>query len=135
LGSLLVLYHSTQPPTNEEWDDMLLVFERMMQAHGLVKTIVLTEGGFPSATQRAALVKVFGTGTSRTAILTRSTAGRAIVTALRWWNPTMATFSPDELPKAMEFLELEPGMRGTIERTLADLRLEVAQSLPKAAAR
>ena len=106
---------------------MLLLFERMMQAHGLVKTIVLTEGGAPSATQRAALTEVLGTGKTQSAILTRSTAGRAIVTALRWWNPTMATFSPDELPKAMEFLGLPPGMRGAIERTLKELRLEVEE--------
>jgi hypothetical protein len=127
LDSLLVFYHSTEPPTNDEWDAHLRLLEQVMRAHGSVNTIVLTEGGAPSATQRAALTEVLGTGKTQSAILTRSAAVRAVLTALRFWNPTIVGFTPDELPKAMEFLGLPPGMRGAIERTLKELRLEVEE--------
>jgi hypothetical protein len=132
LGSLLLLCHSPEPPTNEEWDAHLRLLERVMREHGTVNTIVLSEGGAPSATQRAALTKVLGTGPTRSAILTRSSAVRAVLTALRLWNPTIVGFTPDALPKAMEFLGLERGMRETIERAFTELRAEVQQSLPRA---
>jgi hypothetical protein len=134
-GSLLVLFHSSESPTNEEWDAHMRLLEQMMREHRSVNTIVLTEGGAPSATQRAALTKVLGNGPTRSAILTRSAAVRTVLTALRFWNPTIVGFTPEELPKAMEFLGVEPKMRGTIERTFSELRVEVEQSLPKAAAR
>jgi hypothetical protein len=126
------LYHSSEPPTNAEWDAHLRLLEQTMRAHGSVNTIVLTEGGAPSATQRAALTRVLGKGTTRSAILTRSAAVRAVLTALRLWNPTIVGFTPDELPKAMEFLGLPPGMLGAIERAFTELRLEVEKSLPNA---
>jgi hypothetical protein len=127
----MVVHHSAQPPTNEEWDVYVRLLEQAMATHGSVKILVDTDGRPPTATQRAALTKVLGNRTTPTAILTRSAAIRTVLTAFRWWNPTMDAFSPDDLPKAMEFLQLAPGMRREIERTLAELRLEVAQSLPR----
>jgi hypothetical protein len=134
LGSVLVLFHSSRAPTNDEWDSILAMLERTMRAHGAVQIIVLTEGGPPSATQRAALTRILAGGKSRSAVLTQSKAARAIVTALRWWNPTIVSFSPDDLASAMAFLRIEPERKGTIERTLVELRDEVARSLPKVGA-
>jgi hypothetical protein len=129
LGSLLVVYLSRENPTNEEWDRHLGVLEQIIRAHGSLNALVLTEGGVPSPTQRAKLVKVRGTGKSRSVILSRSAVVRAVLTALRWLHPSFLGLAPDELPKAMEFLQLEPGMRAAIERALFDLRLEVEKSL------
>jgi hypothetical protein len=131
-GSLFLVHHSAEPPTNEEWNGLMVLTEQAMRAHGSLKVLVLTDGGHPSAAQRAALIKAYGTGTIHTAILTPSMVVRTVTTALQWWNPEIVAFSPDDLPKAIEFLRLEPGMRGTIERAFGEMRREVAQSLTKA---
>src|SRR5580704_8952938 len=73
------------------------------------RVLVVTEGGSPTAGQRAALSNVTDQhrNASKVAVCTDSTMARGAITALSWFLPNAyRAFSPADIDKAIAYLEL-----------------------------
>lgn len=120
VGSIFVVVHTSQPPSDEEWTRYLESFRPHRDE--VAGILVYTLGGGPSAKQRGALVTVFGDRPPPTAVLTSSAIARGMVTALAWLKGNfIQAFKPDELAAALSYLAVEPSRRGPVERAFYKL--------------
>ena len=93
------------------------------------RTFVYAEGAVPNAAQRARLTAVVKHTKPRIAVVTLSQLARVVGTAIRWFNPSFQVFAPSELDKAFLHLGSSADERRAIERTLAELKSEVRDSI------
>jgi hypothetical protein len=109
VGECIVIVHGTTDPSDLEWERGL----ELLRAVGprRAKALVWSEGGSPSAKQRAALEATCGGATPRTALVTESLVSRAAGTAVSWFNPQLKTFAPTALEAALDHLDLTPERR------------------------
>jgi len=56
--------------------------------------VALTDGGTPNALQRHRVNEALSGRRVRSAVVSNSVALRSVITALRWFNPETAAFSP-----------------------------------------
>ncbi len=133
VGSCLVFVHTSEAPSDAEWDEVLSHFRTVMKT-GTGRALVYTEGAAPNTAQRAKLNALFGSAHPRIAVLTPSPLARAAGTAIRWFNPEVRIFGPDEIERALDHLEVSRAERAALTETLAALRAELGLA-PKAIAR
>lgn len=119
VGDCIVIVHGTTDPNDLEWDRAL----ELLRAIGptRAKALVWSDGGAPSAKQRAALEATCGGATPRTALVTESLVSRAAGVAVSWFNPLFKTFAPSAFEAALDHLDLTPERR--------KLALEAATSM------
>ena len=73
-----------------------------------MRTLVLTDGGGPDALQRGSLTTLAERhGAGVTAVVTGATKARLVVTALSWFFSNIKSFGPDDIERALVFLNLE----------------------------
>jgi hypothetical protein len=103
---LIILVHTKEPPAESEWQEY--VEEARQRRNELRAFLVVTEGGGPNAMQRAALDEAVGLEKhpAKTAVVTVSVVARGIVTAIGWFSKNIKAFSTNQLPAALDFLEV-----------------------------
>ena len=120
-GTLILVVNSPEPPANAEWDELIKVYRTHLTYNpsAVLRVIVCSHGGSPSATQRRRMTEALPTG-QRTlvAVLTHSLAARAIVTAFRWFYPDSAAFHPGELAAALTHVGASPSESPHIQARL-----------------
>lgn len=120
---MLVLVHTKDSPTDEEWktycDDARKWRE---QIRGI---LVLSEGGGPNSVQRGELEVALDRPEAKTAVVTLSRVARGIVTAMSWFTPKIKAFSTLQVPAALEYLEVPPRGHPSINATIKALRQEL----------
>ena len=101
---LFVVIHPNRPPADDEW----MTYLRSWSGHDMsrMRTLVFTDGGGPSASQRRLATEALGGKESLTAVVSSSSMVRGVVTALSWFNPKIKSFSPDEAQRAFEYLRI-----------------------------
>ncbi|EDM79236.1 hypothetical protein PPSIR1_03828 [Plesiocystis pacifica SIR-1] len=129
-GVAVVIVHTDEPPSDEDWDAHL---ELLVSLAGAVdRVLVYTGGAGPSVAQRRrtneAFVRAGGTGVS--AILTPSRMVRGIVKAFSWaMQGQMRAFAPSEFRRAVDFLGVPADDIAPV-RALLDALLERAGQAP-----
>jgi hypothetical protein len=120
VGRLLIVSHNQEPPTDQEWDDLLSVFER--EHLDRLRLVVFTEGGGPTPAQQSRLASVLAgrPGTLHVAVISDSTAIRFIACTLALFIRRLRTFRRGELDAALAYLQLAPVERRAVLRFLGE---------------
>jgi hypothetical protein len=102
---LFVVIHPNRPPSDDEW----LAYLRSWSGHDMsrMRTLVFTDGGGPNASQRKLATEALAGKESMTAVVSSSSMVRGVVTALSWFNPKIKAFSPEEAPRAFDYLRIQ----------------------------
>lgn len=128
---LVVLVHGAEGPSDGEWDEYLeIVRSHLLRKGSLPKVLVYSAGGGPSPLQRQRAVAITTGHRSRVALVTRRAFPRGVAAVASWFGVAIRPFSTiQELPAALDYLELEPVVRGEAERTLAHLAAALGVAL------
>ena len=120
---LVVLWlHTELDPPEQQWSAALRALVRERRTRGVtpddLRYIVISDGGSPSAAQRAELFRDVHEGQPvRVAAITLALSNpviRGIATAISWVNPGLRFFQPARFHDALAYLELSD-WRGEIE--------------------
>jgi len=118
LDSSYVLVIGPASPRDAEWTEWV-EFITVNSTPGMKpRILVVTDGGAPSAAQRAALNDVTEQYKSevKVAVVTESTMARGALTALSWFAANVyRPFSPAEVDKALQYLDLPPSKGSEIK--------------------
>jgi hypothetical protein len=133
VGNVIVVVHTVMGPSNEEWEEYIQILSQARRLHGddlsTCKQLMLTDGGGPSTAQRAALIKAMEElpGATRVpgAVVSESTFVRGIVTAFNWLDLNFKLFPPDDVDRAIAFLQIEDGTLEAIWEELAIVNEEI----------
>ena len=128
-----VIVQGSEAPTDAEWDEVL-AFYRDMIAAGRLRVLVFTDGAAPNASQRGKLQDQLGKKKMTFSVMTQSAWARAVGSAVSWFVPNVAMFSPNELEKALDHLTVPPQLRSRMREKLDELRTLLPR-LPKVASR
>lgn len=121
LGDTLLMVHSAEAPSEQEWDAMLAQLQKQFPA----RVLVFTDGGGPTTLQRGRLNDALVGKPVKAAIVTSSQIVRGIVTALAWFNPGIKAFSPVRAPAALDYLGVPVEQRAALMRQVPRLAKEL----------
>lgn len=119
-GGLMLLAHSTRAPSDAEWE--LYLAELRKHDPTTLKTLTFTDGGAPNGAQRTLVNEHLNGRTSTAVVVTASRLVRGVVTALRWSNPTLKAFPPDDVDGALRYLGVSEGDASRVHREMQVLR-------------
>ncbi len=105
-GEIMVVIHTSRPPSDAEWKEYVDGVESLELE--TARSIVITDGGAPSAQQRKRLNDVLGGRQPEGVVISPSTFVRGVVTALSWFNPGLKAYPPEDFDKACQYLRLSP---------------------------
>jgi hypothetical protein len=111
VGDTMLWLCNANPPRDSEWHGYVAAIKgAVAESTGKqeLRFLVLTDGGGPNATQRSASTENDLVKNTRTALVTGSLLARGIATAYSWFDVRIRAFSPTDISRALEFLELKP---------------------------
>ncbi len=124
LGEVMLVAHTAKPPNEEEWN----AYVGAVQVHDIEKlrSLVFTDGGAPNTAQRGQLNDALKGKTSIGAVVSPSALVRGVVTALRWFNPKIKAFAPDQVDAAFAYLAIrDPRDTALLRAGMAELRVRL----------
>jgi hypothetical protein len=135
--SYAVFVHADQNPSDSEWDRVIDEYRKIAKPSA-VKVLVYSDGGAPTATQRAHLVRMLGRPLPRVAVLTKSVMAQIAAKAVGLFAKELRVFDTSQIDPACSHLQLTEHDRAGLLRALSELRSELStantvQRLPKPA--
>jgi len=129
-GRLNVVVHGAKAPSPLEWSRYLS--EMSGRKEDELRVVVFSYGGAPGGAQRLQLSSMVEGGDFRVplALVTDTLLVRAMVGALRWFNPAIRAFALSETREAYEFLGLTTEERERVTAIREELESELADSDP-----
>jgi hypothetical protein len=121
---VVLAVHNFNAPSDDEWEQYCSNIARHV-ADDQTVGIAFTDGGGPNSAQRDRVRAELRERTPRSAVISRSLIVRGVVTALSWFNPLTAAFSPEQVNDAFEFA----GIRASQVVALWDAVLALDQRL------
>jgi hypothetical protein len=118
-GSVMVIRQGIEPANEHEWRGLLT--ELGKQDFTKLRVLIATDGGGPSAEQRASLKVTMAGRSVRTAVVSDSIKVRFTIATVALINREHHGFSNRERSQAYDFLQLTPAERGDAERVLQQL--------------
>jgi hypothetical protein len=127
VGEVFVGVLGFETPTNRDWQRWMDLLEGALRENVTILRLIVTDGGGPTASQRAALERISSEAQTRAALITPSTLARGIFTAVSWFHPknTMAAFRPGQLDEALRFLGVGAEKKAELDRIIAELRADL----------
>jgi hypothetical protein len=123
-----VWMHTNEAPGQGEWDESMQALASYARETNDDFTrwrgLVFTDGGAPSALQRAQLSAIYKDRPVRVSVISRSPFVRAVVTALTWFNLKIKAFSPGDIGRAFEYLDVRPADEKRLWNELAQMEAE-----------
>jgi hypothetical protein len=124
----MVYVHADVSPTDDEWEAGLALLKDAPDLSKL-SALIYSDGGAPNAAQRARLNAVLGSVRVRIGMLTASLAARAAGVAVRWFNPELSIFKPDEIEAALDHIGAPVEQRAELKRVLTELKGSLARGM------
>jgi hypothetical protein len=118
-------------PPDGEWSQWVDYIANNIVPGSGPRVLVVTEGGSPTAGQRAALSNVTDQhrNAAKVAVCTDSTMARGAITALSWFLPNAyRAFSPADIDRAIDYLDLRSST-SEIKATIKILQRQLGLSL------
>jgi hypothetical protein len=131
VDELMVIVHNRLPPSDEEWSAWLDFNIRNFAPGAMLKCLVVTEGGAPTATQRLQMTEKLNEHLAgnpkafRGAIVTASAFVRGVVTALSWFHPGYCAFSPAHMGDALTYLEIKEQFHAEVTTLVKTLQGQI----------
>lgn len=126
--SMMVSIHARQSISDDEFMAVVPVFVDAARRHATVHSLVFTDGGAPSLTQRRRLFDALGEHRRvvRNAVVSDVSSMRFVIGAMSLVVNTIQFFSPEQAPAAIDYLGFSIRERRDVFE-----RLEVlARSIP-----
>lgn len=120
-GNFIIGVHSTENPSNEEWEGYLAAGRAALAAEGSVRSLAYSLGGGPNSLQRSQTNELFKGSPQRVAVMLNSALTRGVVTALSWFNPEIRAFNLEQLDAACEYLGLSPEKTREVEALIKQM--------------
>jgi hypothetical protein len=120
-----VFVHGDQPPTDPEWEQAMAEY-RTVSDPASVSVLVYSDGGAPTATQRAQLVRIMGRRVPRASVVTRSVVAKIAAKAVGLFAKQLRVFDTNQLDAAIAHLQLNEHDRSNVLRSLDELRSELS---------
>jgi hypothetical protein len=120
-----VFVHGDQSPSDPEWDRAMAEY-RTISNPASVSVLVYSDGGAPTATQRAQLVRIMGQKLPRAAVVTKSVVAKIAAKAVGLFAKQLRVFDTSQLDAAVAHLQLGEHDRANVLRTLTELRTELS---------
>jgi hypothetical protein len=120
-----VFVHGDQPPTDLEWERVMAEY-RTVSDPASVSVLVYSDGGAPTATQRAQLVRIMGRRLPRASVVTRSVVAKIAAKAVGLFAKQLRVFDTNQLDAAIAHLQLNEHDRSNVLRSLDELRSELS---------
>lgn len=109
--------------SSSDWDEFVALVRRHRDDTAPL-SFTRSQGAYPDATQRRALMDAIGAALqphARIAVMTDSVMGRAAVTAMSWVTPGFRAFRPFDTPTALQYLGVSGPPATEMVRVLAEL--------------
>lgn len=120
VDGISLLVHADVPMSDEDWKHH--VADCVARLSSLRGAIIMTERQGPNARQRELVAGEPGFHTRPVAVVTPSMMVRGIVTALRWFGSEMRAFNPEDLDRALVYVDVPAASRDRIRGALVQLR-------------
>jgi hypothetical protein len=121
VGSVVVIVHSEEDPSDADWNSSLEAL-RSVSTQDRPGVLVFTAGGSPTAPQRASSNKAVGALRLRIAVMTGSVIARTVGKALRWFQPQLQIFGPDDVEAALDHIRAIGYTRSAARAALSELK-------------
>jgi hypothetical protein len=121
-----VFVHTDRPPTAADWSRVVAEYRKVPNVKGM-RVLVYSDGGAPTAAQRAELLSGMGLAQPRLAILTKSVIARIASKAVALFAPELRVFDANQLEAALDYLQLSSSDRTNLCSTLDSLRNAILQ--------
>ena len=128
---LIILYQTDKTPLDDEWDTYLAALQGAAKAERF-RSIVVTDGGYPSRAQRARMMSKTRERPTRVAVISSAASVRFVVSAIALINPNIKAYSAKEYPGAFEHLQLSPAQGAVVLASIEKLARKLG--VPKRAA-
>jgi hypothetical protein len=128
-GVFLVV-HGALSPTDAEWNECVAYYVPLLK-DGQVEqmpTLVVTDGGGPTATQRAKTNETLRGKVARIAVCSDSMSARMIVNALGLFNRHMHAFPKNQISRALDHLGVAPHLKTRMIGEIQRMQARLAQS-------
>ena len=124
-GKFVVVVHNALPPLGSEWNHVIDVYRNYPGADSL-NVLVYTDGGSPTAAQRADLTSAISSRKMQVSVVTQSVLARAAGTAIAWLISGLRIFSPADMEKALDHIGANGVDRRILKDTVEQLRRDLA---------
>lgn len=106
VGTLLLVWHGTESPSDEDWDASL----SLLQGSNLdrMRVLVITRGGAPTAAQQMRLSRIISGRPLGVAVLTDHPGVRFVASSFAFFVRKLRVFRMGELSAACAHLALDP---------------------------
>jgi len=119
--NVFLICHTKKAPEAAVWSAACQAVAEGVRRNPRVGTLVLTDGGGPSTTQREELALATDRRKYPVSVVSSSPTVRFIASSMALFIPGMQSFLPADWRKALEHLGMDPIERKTIERAIRDL--------------
>jgi hypothetical protein len=119
---LMVSYQGATNASDSAWDAYLTELRQAFQSGGLSRSLVVTEGAFPTRCQQSRMTSVVGGRAPRVAVISSSARLRFVVSMLALLNKNVDCFDPKQGKAAFSHLDLSPSQQALAEATIERLR-------------
>lgn len=140
--SVLITLNARGLATDEEWQPYAADATRLFAAGGDdpcaagIRSLTLSDGGAPSASQRKYIREVLGGRRVRFALVSSSRFARGVATAIAWLQAELKVFAPGELRRALRFLDIPdaevPSIWAAIVGVNAKIGIETVAEIARA---
>jgi hypothetical protein len=102
--TLLLMAHTKKTPEDASWSAVCRSLADTINEKGAIRTLVFTDGGGPSSSQRQEMANLVHPTKYRAAVFSTAPSVRFIVTSLTFINPMIRSFAPNEWQRGLEHL-------------------------------
>jgi hypothetical protein len=124
---IIISVQTTKPPTDEEWySSMNFLSNCLTKKPENLCTLILTDGGAPSAVQRQRIKEIYGGKSIPTAILSSALIPRLVTASIALFNKSIRSYAPNEILEAYAHLQFTAKEKEQVFGALTDLQREIA---------
>jgi len=106
VGSVFVLAHTKDPPSEGEWSAFMTAMKARMADAEHIRTLVFTDGGGPNAARRDDINQELRGRKVRTAVHSNAAIVRFMVSSLALFNPSIRSFEPKDVEAGLAHVDL-----------------------------